>query len=277
MSQSPALVGIDPHLLKTLIVLGDYLQDVVLVGGWVPHLYRALWPAESPVEPRRTFDLDAAVGGRLRVRHASRLDAVLARRGYECRLGGASGPGVQTYESTARSDLLPIEFLAPLTGPSEEVTVEIQEGVRARALRYLNILLDNTMEVRLSAPAPDAPEGQLTVCIPTPGAYVFHRGLIERGSGGRGRGKDLYYIFETWASLPHQQGLVVSQIRTLRDRYAESWYRRFRSNLESLFASVASEGVFLVFEQYEAREPVDIAHQRIYQAFQALLGSLPQS
>jgi hypothetical protein len=65
MSQSPALVGIDPHLLKTLIVLGDYLQDVVLVGGWVPHLYRALWPAKSPVEPRRTFDLDTRIGGQV--------------------------------------------------------------------------------------------------------------------------------------------------------------------------------------------------------------------
>ncbi|HUW12131.1 MAG TPA: hypothetical protein VM537_20560, partial [Anaerolineae bacterium] len=61
MTPSPSLVGIEPGLIKTLMALGHYLQDVVLVGGWVPHLYRALWPSSSPVEARRTFDLDAAV------------------------------------------------------------------------------------------------------------------------------------------------------------------------------------------------------------------------
>lgn len=30
------ILGADPQLLATLAVLGDYLQDVVLVGGWVP-------------------------------------------------------------------------------------------------------------------------------------------------------------------------------------------------------------------------------------------------
>ena len=65
------ILDADPQLLATLAALGDYLQDVVLVGGWVPHLYRRLWPSESPVEARRTFDLDAAVRGRLPVRRRS--------------------------------------------------------------------------------------------------------------------------------------------------------------------------------------------------------------
>ena len=78
----------DPQLLATLAALGDYLQDVVLVGGWVPHLYRRIWPSESPVEARRTFDLDAAVRGPLAVRRRSRLDVLLAAEGYAPILGG---------------------------------------------------------------------------------------------------------------------------------------------------------------------------------------------
>jgi hypothetical protein len=170
---------------------------------------------------------------------------------------------------------LPIEFLAPLTGAREETTVEIQDGVTAQALRYLNILLENTFEVRVSAEAVAGPAGELTVRIPIPGAYVLHRGLIHPRVISRRRGKDLYYIFETWASLPDVRDRIVTEIGQIRSLYPRAWYGRFRSNLESLFPSSAGEGVLLVFEQYEAQEPTDIAHQRIYQAFRALLGSLP--
>ena len=269
------IVDADPQLLATLAALGHYLEDLVLVGGWVPHLYRKIWPSKSPVEARRTFDVDAGVGGQLPIRHGSRLHILLTAQGYVQRLVGASGLAVQIYESPANSDLLPIEFLAPLTGPHEETTVEIQQGVTAQALRYLNILLENTIDVHASAAAVAGSAGELTVRIPTPGAYVFHRGLIDRRGSSRRRGKDLYYIFETWASLPDQQDRMIAEIREMRVRYPLAWYRRFRSNLENLFASPAAEGVLLVFEQYEAREPMDIAHQRIYQAFRAVLSSLP--
>ena len=271
----PSVQGIDLRLLTTLVALGDYLQDVVVVGGWVPHLYRAIWPSESPVEARRTFDLDAAVRGLLPVRQPSRLDVLLAAEGYKPILGGANGLAAQIYQSPPASDLLPIEFLAPLIGRREEATVEIQEGVTAQALRYLNILLENTFEVRVNAEAVAGSAGELTVRIPIPGAYVFHRGLIHPGGISRRRGKDLYYIFETWSSLPDLRERIVTEITQLRSRYPRAWYRRFRSNLENLFASAASAGVLLVFEQYQAREPAEIARQRIYQAFRALLGSLP--
>ena len=269
------ILGADPQLLATLAALGDYLQDVVLVGGWVPHLYRRLWPSESPVEARRTFDLDAAVRGPLAVRSRSRLDVLLAAEGYTQILGGPSELAAQIYQSPPNSDLLPIEFLAPLTGRRQQATIQIQKGVTAQALRYLNILLENTFDVRLSAEAVAGSVGELTVRIPIPGAYVFHRGLIHPRGISRRRGKDLYYIFETWASLPDLRDRIVTEITQMRSRYPRAWYRRFRSNLESLFASGAAEGVLLVFEQYEAQEPTDIAHQRIYQAFRALLGSLP--
>ena len=162
MIRLPSVTGIDPRLLSTLAALGDYLQDVVVVGGWVPHIYRKIWPSESPVEARRTFDLDAAVGGPLTVRSRSRLDVLLAAEGYTPTLGGANGPAAQIYQSPPDSDLLPIEFLAPLTGRREQATIQIQEGVTAQALRYLNILLENTLEVRVSTEALAGSRDELT-------------------------------------------------------------------------------------------------------------------
>ena len=165
--------------------------------------------------------------------------------------------------------------MAPLTGRREQATVEIQEGVTAQTLRYLNILLENTFEFRVSAQTAGGSPDELTVRIPIPGAYVFHRGLIGARGGSRRRGKDLYYIFETWASLPNQRDQIVAEIGELRVRYPRPWYRRFRSTLESLFPNSAGEGVLLVFQQYEAREPREMAHQRIYRAFADLLRAVP--
>lgn len=270
----PTILDADPQLLGTLVALGEYLEDMVLVGGWVPHLYRKIWSPERPVRERRTLDLDAAVRGRVPVRQGSRLDVLLAAEGYAQRLAGPSGLAAQIYESPPNSNLLPIEFLAPLTGPREQATVEIQKGVTAQALRYLNILLDNSFDIRLSGQALPGPLVELTVRIPTPGAYILHRGLIHaRGRSSR-RGKDLYYIYETWATLPGQRGRIVTEIERLRTGYPR-WYSRFRSDLDSLFSSSVGEGVLLVFGQYEAQEPTEMAQQRIYQAFRALVDSLP--
>jgi hypothetical protein len=275
MSPMPSVSRIDHGLFATLVALGDYLRDVVVVGGWVPHLYRKIWPFQNVVEPRRTFDLDTAVRGPLPLRRRTRLDLLLAVEGYSPLLGGGSDLAAQIYQSPPHSDLLPVEFLAPLTGPRQQGTVEIQQGVTAQALRYLEILLDNTFEVRLTTEAPVGSADDLTVRIPIPGAYVFHRGLISQPGGSPRLGKDLYYIFETWASLPDLRGQISTEIVETRAHYRQRWYRRFRSNLESLFPASAGAGVLLVSEQYEAREPREIAHQRIYQAFRGLLDSLP--
>lgn len=271
----PTVVDADPQLLGTLAALGEYLEDIVLAGGWVPHLYREIWTPESPVLGRRTRHVDAAVRGRLPVRQGSRLDLLLAAEGYAQRLAGPSGLAAQIYESPPNSNLLPIEFLAPLTGPREQATAEIEEGVTAQALRYLNILLDNIFDVHLSGQALPRPSVELTVRIPTPGAYILHRGLIHARGGSSRRGKDLYYIYETWASLRDRRDVIVTEIDQIRANYPRRWYSRFRSNLGALFSSSVAEGVLLVFEQYDAKEPVDVAHQRIYQAFRAILDAIP--
>jgi len=211
----------------------------------------------------------------LAVRSRSRLDVLLAAAGYTQILGGPSELAAQIYQSPPNSDLLPIEFLAPLTGRRQQATIQIQKGVTAQALRYLNILLENTFDVRLSAEAVAGYVGELTVRIPIPGAYVFHRGLISAPGGSQRRGKDLYYIFETWASLSNLRSQIAEEVGELRVRYPRPWYLRFRSTLESLFPNSAGEGVLLVFQQYEAREPREIAHQRIYHAFGDLLRAVP--
>jgi len=268
--------GVDPQLLKTLAALGDYVQDIVLVGGWVTHVYGLIWPSEQRILERRTFDVDAAVRERLPVRSRRRLDSRLEGQGYMVRLGGMSGPAAQRFENLENEDLLDIEFLFPLTGPRQHQTVEIQKGVVAQALRYLNILLDSVMEVYASGELPGGDVVTLPIRVPTPGAFIYHRGLafVER-TDRRMQAKDLYYIFETWMNYPDRRDDIVCEIDELRRRYPRKWYDRFRANLDRLFSSDIAEGVLLVSEQYSTDESEELAHRRIYRAFQDLLRAIP--
>jgi len=268
--------GIDPQLFKTLAALGDYVQDIVLVGGWVTHIYALIWPSQQRILERRTFDVDAAVRGRLPVRGRSRLDSRLEAQGYMARLGGTSGPAAQIFENPENEDLLDIEFLFPLTGPSEHQTVEIQTGVVAQALRYLNILLDSVVEAYASGELPGGDVVTLPIRVPTPGAFIYHRGLafVER-TDRRMQAKDLYYIFEAWMNYPDRRDDIVREMDELRRRYPRRWYDRFRANLGRLFSSDIAEGVLLVAQQYSTDEPEELAHRRIYQAFQDLLRAIP--
>jgi len=271
-----AIEGVDHQLLATLTALGDYLEDMVLVGGWVPSIYSLMWPSERPISPRRTFDVDAAVQAGLPVRGGSRLDAQLERQGYVVHLGGISGPAAQAFVNSENEDLLDIEFLCPLAGAGQVSTLQIQEGVVAQALRYLNILLDNAIPVALGGQLRGGDAVKLRIRVPTPGAFIYHRGLafVERNRPQM-RGKDLYYVYEIWINHPRLQDDIVRQIAKLRDRYPARWYRRFRANLEGQFSSDVAQGVLLVSEQYDPREPEELAHQRIYQAFRSILEAVP--
>jgi len=268
--------GTDPQLLGTLAALRDYVQDIVLVGGWVPHIYALAWPGEEQVLQRRTFDVDAAVQGRLRIRGEYRLDSLLQAGGYLVRFGGTSGLAAQVYHNPDNEDLLDIEFLVPLTGGTQLRTFEIQEGLVAQALRYLNILLDNVMEVYASGSLPSGDPVTIPIRVPTPAAFIYHRGLafVER-TRPQMRGKDLYYIFETWMNFPNLRDDIVRQIDQVREQYPPRWYRRFRANLGRLFSSAIAEGILLVSEQFSTDEPQELKHQRIYHAFQSLLQAIP--
>lgn len=268
--------GVAPQLFKTLAALGDYVQDIVLVGGWVTHIYALIWPSEQRILERRTFDVDAAVRGKLLVRSRLRLDSRLEAQGYVVRIGGMSGPAAQRFENLENEDLLDIEFLLPLTGPSRHQTVEIQKGVVAQALRYLNILLDSVMEVYASGELLGGDVVTFPIRVPTPGAFIYHRGLafVERTDRPM-QAKDLYYIFETWMNYPDRRDDIVRDIDELRRRYPRRWYGRFRANLGRLFSTDVAEGVLLVAQQHSTDEPEELVHRRIYQAFQGLLRAIP--
>jgi hypothetical protein len=100
-------------LLKAIEVLAPYLDEIVIVGGWVPFLYNRYGQMPSAHPLLRTMDIDVVVPRRVKERGRPTIDELLLRAGYEARIYGSDVPVVK-YELT--SPVTEIEFLTPEIG-----------------------------------------------------------------------------------------------------------------------------------------------------------------
>ncbi|MGD0855741.1 MAG: GSU2403 family nucleotidyltransferase fold protein [Dehalococcoidia bacterium] len=180
-------------LLKTLDTLKPYLNDIVIVGGWVPFLYRKYGAIPSRHPAVRTVDIDIAVHHQVPDKGRTTIDELLTKAGYTTRMYGSNSGAVKYELDTPPTE---IEFITPEIGKSREESITVQSGLIAQALRYLDIPLNNFRQIMIN----EHQSGLIfsaTVKIPTLAAFVFQKSLIAplRRNNYK-EAKDLYYIFD---------------------------------------------------------------------------------
>ena len=84
---------LDPVLLRGLSAIEPYLGEVVIAGGWVPHIYELMYDATKAGRSPRTRDIDLAVPRSVPVRGAS-IDQLLTAADFQCRFFSVSAPGL---------------------------------------------------------------------------------------------------------------------------------------------------------------------------------------
>ena len=139
---------------RALIALQPYKDDLVLAGGMVPFLYRyhpLFSPTDVPV--LLTKEADLVVRPRLapgRTPVAKLLEwadfAPFEAPGYR------DAPGALYFQDrglgTTKLATSYIEILAPMRG-KPRAFIEPQKGLRAQALRYLDLLAHEPIEIDL--------------------------------------------------------------------------------------------------------------------------------
>ena len=141
---------------------------------------------------------------------------------------------------------------ATMAKAKEDMAIEVQKGLIAQSLRFISIPLTNVIEVEIDdIPVRDG-SSSLKVKTPSPGAYIFHKGLVfSRRWEQQKKAKDLYYIFDILANCLELRERIINELRELKKGYTP-WFRRFIKNLEVNFSNVTSDGVMLVFTQWPA-------------------------
>lgn len=228
-------------------VLRPYLGDIVCIGGCANALYRHHELASDPTpEYLGTKDSDWAIPVRLAQRTDEPLSALMAKAGFEEELRGTAAEPVVKYRPKDGDVAADIEFLCPLSGVPgarrEGAAVEVQAGLMAQPLRYLEILARNPWQVDLGR----APEFRrfkgVMVRVPNPAAYVLQKVLIrDQRRKPESRAKDCYYMYEVSVVFRDNLAALGREYAGLRDLPAP-WLRRFEKGIRSLFRDEHAEG-----------------------------------
>jgi len=251
-------------LLKTLAVLRPYLPQIVIGGGWAPFLYYRYLAKNREHTPVLTRDIDFMVGHQVPIVGPQTIDELLTK---EAKLTTAfknlDNPAVIHYEGTIDGVEVEIEFLTNQSGSQEEKVLIVQKGLHAEALRYVSIIVENTLLLEIDNAESAQGDGPLIVQVPKPAAYIFQKGLSFPARRDKQKAsKDLYYIFDILAKIPDEYIFEGGDFEVLAGKHT-AWFNQFISNLSSQFESADAEGPVRIVEQRPADALPDLGDDQL--------------
>lgn len=277
------------ELVDVVQALGVYREDVVLIGGLVPLLYRFHPEYKVPRQAALlTGDLDLSVPPHLALRGDRTLRRLLDESGFVVLESRGDRPGIPPkhyFQKRSRGEerLAPIhgEFLTPLSGSETDRTgkpkspTEFQKGLTAEALRYLDLLRWEPMKMNLSKiDGLMAPKG-LEIRIPRPGAYMIQKALCSRKrSPLEKRDKDLAYIFDVVVISRSNWEEVSQEIREIGKvgPLWSGWLDKARGTLQDAFLSDAGDGPEVVARIYQHDKLQAANVRRVMRQFMETVG-----
>lgn len=238
--------------LKTLWILRDYLSVIVIGGGWAPLLYYHYLLADKSREPIRTRDIDLYVGIHIPIVGEKSVDGLLLNAGFKPAFKSADTPPVIHYEGIINGEEVEIEFLTDQRGAKDNVVIEVQKGLYAEALRFISIPISHTIYVTIDDFRIGGEHYPLKVKVPSPEAYIFHKGLVfEHRRDIKKKAKDLYYIFDILTNCPELNERIIKGLKWFEQEYP-SWFSRFIRSLQNYFSDPTADGILLISSQRPA-------------------------
>jgi hypothetical protein len=224
----------DLVFFEVLSGVRDYLNSLVLVGGWLPYIYTKFLWKNSVDLPVTTFDIDFGINGR-NIKYEKTIFEKLSSLGFsEKHLKiGKSFPVVFTKDS------MPIEFITSLSIKPSLIKNVLGDKVFLNRLEHFDFLLNNVISLDVF----NVKEKYKLLC-PSPAAFIFHKSAILNNRDYESKSKDLYYIYFV---LRYASDLdcVFDEI----ERYQNKKYFNdinIKDNLKILFENLSSEGCVMV-------------------------------
>ena len=194
-------------LLELAHLLGEYRDDIIVVGGWVPHLILPTGTAPHV----GSIDVDLAVNHRnLREAGYATIQALLSRRGYEQdprqpfiyhRTVGANGKAIKV-----EVDFLAGEYEG--TGAKHR-TQPVHKG-RARKARGCDLAFDLYVETNIEGELPEGGREQARIRVSSAVAFLVMKGMALHD---RLKEKDAWDIYFTLIHYPGDLDALAQEIR----------------------------------------------------------------
>ena len=198
--------GYDPRIVRSTCLyvatkLGDYLEDVVVIGGLVPSLLVDQSQSVYGFEIHAgTMDLD--IGLSLAILEEKRYEEIRARlqeSGFEPEVNEKGNPSHQTWRTNFDPPVT-IDFLIPSASDEERggTLKHIAAGFAAWINEGLHLAFIDRRKVVLSGFTPLGERATREIWVCGPGAFTALKALAFRG---RGTNKDAYDLTYIWRYL----------------------------------------------------------------------------
>lgn len=232
----------DDVLIECFKALSPYLNQLVLVGGWVPYIYRKMYGSDTSQQPLFTRDFDIAIPRHGFHENETPLNELILDAGFDYKFASLQNPPVVKYQKTmSNGSMIEIEFITEEPGNREDV--KIIGSINAQALRDVGMLLNSPVRFHLSEYG-YTKEGYFLV--PRPSMFIIHKAIVAPKRRQKEKtAKDLYYIFYIIESFSLWRGDIFSGIRAAQNSYKS----RASKNLLSYFNDLDSEGLDLLLSQ----------------------------
>lgn len=142
------------------------LDDLILIGSWCVYFYQDYFKNVPYIDQvvMKTRDIDFLIDVPSRIKHNVNIPEILKDLGFVTTYKGSKG-----YIKLDHPELI-LEFLVPEKGKGIDKPVPLAKlGVNAVALRFLTLLTENTIRVKVE---------DFYITLPNPVNFALHKMII---------------------------------------------------------------------------------------------------
>lgn len=184
-------------------ILGDYIDDFVIVGGLVPNLIIPQNPLPEGVEAHvGTLDLD--IGLSIGVFDRSRYQEIVERlrgAGFVPDVNEKQNPTFQRWKLNNSIDVT-VDFLIPQTTKGEVggYLKHLDTDFGAVITPGLELAFQDRTKITISGKTPFGEKAKRDVWVCDPGAYIILKALAFDSRGENKDAYDLFYVIRNFGS-----------------------------------------------------------------------------
>jgi len=188
-------------------ILGDYIDDFVIVGGLVPNLIIPQNPLPEGVEAHvGTLDLD--IGLSIGIFNSSRYQEIVERlrgAGFAPDINKNQNPTFQRWRLNNSIDVT-VDFLIPLTTMGEigGDVKHLDTDFGAVITPGLELAFQDRIKITISGKTPYGEKAKRDVWVCGAGAYIILKALAFGKRGENKDAYDLFYVIRNFGSGPKE-------------------------------------------------------------------------
>ncbi|MFH1378993.1 MAG: GSU2403 family nucleotidyltransferase fold protein [bacterium] len=254
------LKKIESVFFSVLDDISDYLPNLTLVGGWMPHIYSNFLWKTTVRNPVTTVDIDFGVDQSVPGDYPKTIFEVLSSLDYKERHLETG----KMFPVVMQKDKIPVEFI---TYPLVDINIiekMVGSQIYINKIDKFDFLLKHRIPIEIRSKKNS--KTYLVNC-PKPSAFLYHKGatFIEREDAKK-KAKDLHYIYFILRYAPDIDR-ILEEISEYRKKEC---LVHVLDNMNMFFERISSKGCLLVEEENGADEYVYDLRQDIYERFKKL-------